>query len=43
MTVIKAAVFIISLLAIPATGFLLVLCIVVDMVKSEQIREERGW
>lgn len=42
MTVLKAFVFIASLLAIPLSGFLLVLCIVIDMVRSEQIREDEG-
>lgn len=42
MTFIKAAVFIISLLALPVSGFLTVLYIVTDMVRNEQTRNEGG-
>lgn len=42
MTVIKAAVFIISLMFLPVTGFLTVLYIMIDMMRSEQIRDEEG-
>lgn len=40
MTFIKVAVFIISLLALPILSILIVLYIMIDMVRGEQIREE---
>lgn len=42
MTVLKAFVFIASLLAIPVSGFLTVLYIIIDMVRYRQIQEENG-
>ncbi len=42
MTFIKVAVFIISLLALPILSILIVLYIMIDMVRGEQIREENG-
>ena len=42
MTFIKVAVFIISLLALPILFILIVLYIMIDMVRGEQIREENG-
>ncbi len=40
MAFIKAAVFIASLLALPVLSILIVLYIMIDMVRGEQIREE---
>ncbi|MCM1234559.1 MAG: hypothetical protein NC489_31035 [Ruminococcus flavefaciens] len=42
MSILKAAVFISSLLSIPLLAFLLVLCICIDMVRTQQESLERG-
>ena len=43
MAVIKAFVFIASLLAIPVLSFLIVLYIITDLVRSQQEEDERGF
>lgn len=42
MEIIKAFLFVISLLALPASGFLIVLYIVTDIVRDQQEKDERG-
>lgn len=42
MAVIRAVVFIIFLLAVPAVGLLTALYLVIDMVRNEQVWEENG-
>lgn len=42
MIIIKAVVFIVSLAAIPVLSFLMVLYIIIDIVRYQQIQEENG-
>lgn len=42
MAVLKAVIFIAALLAIPVFAFLTVLCVVTDIVRSQQEEDENG-
>lgn len=43
MEIIKAIVFVVSLLILPVSGFLIVLYIVTDFVRDRQEKDERGF